>query len=104
MKRGEVWWANLPDPAGRRPVVLLTRSGAYSYLSKVTTAALTTTIRPAPTHVLVGEEDGLSRTCVINLDDIHGVSKGRLTERICELSSGRMREVDEALRFALGLD
>lgn len=104
MKRGEVWWANLPEPAGRRPVVLLTRNGAYAYLSKVTAAALTTTIRPARTHVLVGEKEGLARTSAINLDDIHGVQKARLTERICELSPGRMREVDEALMFALGLD
>lgn len=104
MKRGEVWWADLPEPAGRRPVVLLTRNGAYAYLSKITLAALTTTIRATPSHVLVGEEDGLARPSAINLDDIHGVRKGRLTERICELSPSRMAEVDEALRYALGLD
>jgi mRNA interferase MazF len=29
MKRGEVWWATLPEPVGRRPVVLLSRNAAY---------------------------------------------------------------------------
>lgn len=29
MKRGEVWWAQLPSPVGRRPVVLLSRDTAY---------------------------------------------------------------------------
>jgi mRNA-degrading endonuclease toxin of MazEF toxin-antitoxin module len=26
MRRGEVWWADLPAPAGKRPVVLLSRN------------------------------------------------------------------------------
>ena len=30
MRRGEVWWADLPAPAGRRPVVLLSRNEAYA--------------------------------------------------------------------------
>ena len=30
MMRGEVWWANLPPPIGRRPVLLLSRNRAYS--------------------------------------------------------------------------
>jgi Arc/MetJ-type ribon-helix-helix transcriptional regulator len=34
VKQFEIWWANLPAPAGRRPV-LLTRNDAYQYLSKV---------------------------------------------------------------------
>ncbi|MCH8087678.1 MAG: type II toxin-antitoxin system PemK/MazF family toxin, partial [Chloroflexi bacterium] len=30
MRRGEVWWADLPPPSGRRPVVLLSRDAAYT--------------------------------------------------------------------------
>ncbi len=29
MKRGEVWWAELPKPSGRGPVILLSRNEAY---------------------------------------------------------------------------
>ena len=29
MKRGEIWWADLPPPVGRRPVLLLSRDRAY---------------------------------------------------------------------------
>ena len=38
MKRGEVWWANLPKPVGRRPVVLLSRNAAYAVRASVTVA------------------------------------------------------------------
>jgi hypothetical protein len=34
VKQFEVWWADLPEPAGRRPVLLLSRNDAYGYLSK----------------------------------------------------------------------
>ena len=45
MKRGEVWWANLPQPLGRRPVVLLSRDEAYSIRNAVTVAEVTRRIR-----------------------------------------------------------
>jgi mRNA interferase MazF len=38
MRRGEVWWANLPKPVGRRPVVLLSRNAAYPVGASVTVA------------------------------------------------------------------
>lgn len=40
MKQYEIHWADLPSPIGRRPVVLLTRTAAYGYLSKVVVAEL----------------------------------------------------------------
>jgi len=42
MRRGDVWWAELPAPSGRRPVVLLTRNEAYAFRELVTVAPLTT--------------------------------------------------------------
>jgi mRNA-degrading endonuclease toxin of MazEF toxin-antitoxin module len=41
MKRGEVWWADLPAPVGRRPVLLLSRDRAYAVRNAVTVAFLT---------------------------------------------------------------
>ena len=54
MQRGEVWWANLPAPAGRRPVLLLSRDSAYLVRSGVLVAPLTGTIRDTPVEVPVG--------------------------------------------------
>ena len=38
MQKGEIWWANLPIPIGKRPVLLLSRDEAYSVRNAVTIA------------------------------------------------------------------
>ena len=58
MKRGEVWWADLPAP-GRRPVVLLSR-GACAVRELVTVAPVTA--RPSiPVEVTLGVPTSLPR-------------------------------------------
>ena len=103
MRRGEVWWAMLPQPAGRRPVLLLSRNEAYTVRDLVTVAPLTTRIRGIPTEVRLGAEDGLPRECVVNLDTITTIPKASLAERIAILSTEKLVTVEQALRFALGL-
>ena len=104
MRRGEVWWADLPAPAGRRPVVLLSRDAAYDSRTSVTVAPVTRTIRNIPAEVLLGPEDGLPTKCVVNLDDIVTTRKSRLTERITALSQVKLTAVAKAVIFALDLN
>ena len=104
MRRGEVWWVNLPSPAGRRPAVLLSRDAAYSVRRFVTLAPVTRRIRHIPVEVPLGPEDGLPQQCVANLDTINTISKARLHERISSLSPEKLRAVDTAIHFALGLE
>lgn len=59
MRQFEIWLADLPAPAGRRPVLLLSRNDAYQYLSKFIVAEITTTIRAIPVEVRVGRREGL---------------------------------------------
>ena len=103
MKRGEVWWAELPSPAGRRPVVLLSRDEAYQVRSLVTVAPVTTRVRGIPVEVALGPEDGLPRPCAANLDTIVTVSKSYLKERIAPLSDEKLKAAEDAIRFALAL-
>ena len=103
MKRGEVWWADLPPPDRRRPVVLLSRDSAYEVRSLITIAPVTTRIRRIPAEVLLGPEDGLSRQCVVNLDNINTIAKDMLRRVITELGQEKLDAVDEAIHFALGL-
>lgn len=103
MRRGEVWWAEQPKPIGRRPVVLLSRDEAYTVRNAVTVAQVTTTVRNLPVEVFLDKKDGLSKKCVANLDTVTTIRKGILTERICSLKSDKVREIDEALKFALEL-
>ena len=104
MKRGEVWWAELPSPIGRRPVVLISRDEAYTVRNAVTVAELTTTIRNIPVEVQLGPEDGVPKRCVANLDTIITIRKELLKERIVLLSSEKMQEINSAIRFALDAD
>ena len=104
MRRGEVWWAELPPPAGPRPVLLLSRDEAYRVRRLVTVAPLTTRIRRIPVEVPLGPADGLPKTCVANLDSLVTIPKARLDRRIASLGQSKLRAVEEALRFALGMD
>jgi mRNA interferase MazF len=103
MRRGEVWWAELPKPAGRRPVVLLSRNEAYQVRELVTVAPLTTHARRIPSEVGLDKRDGMPRTCVANLDTITTIPKAALSVRIATLGPAKLVAVDRAIRFALGL-
>lgn len=103
MRRGEIWWAELPPPVGKRPVVLLSRNEAYAVRELITVAPVTTRIRQIPTEVPLGDKEGLPKPCVANLDTITTIPKATLTERISTLPQAKMSAIERALRFALGL-
>jgi mRNA interferase MazF len=110
--RGEVWWADLPEPAGsapgyRRPVVVV-QSNAFnrSRLATVTVVALTGNIRlvDAPGNVLVpARASGLPRDSVANVSQVLTVDRGRLTQKLGRLPPRVVAQVDDGLRLALDL-
>jgi mRNA interferase MazF len=102
VRQYEIWWADLPQPAGRRPVLLLTRDDAYSYLSKFIIAEITTVIRSIPTEVLLGKNEGLPKACVANFDNLRSLSRSALIERIAPLPRNRVAEVKRAVGYAFG--
>ena len=104
MKRGEVWWAELEPPTGRRPVVLLSRDEAYSVRSLVIVAPVTTRMRHIPSEVPLGVDDGVPQDCVANLDTIATIPKDCLRSRLATLSPRKLKEIDAAIHFALGLE
>jgi mRNA interferase MazF len=103
VRRGEIWWARLPRPIGRRPVVLLSRDSAYAVRLSVTIAPITRTIRDIPVEVSLDRDDGMPTRCVINLDDITTIPKDLLERRVTTLTDERLAEVEAAIRFALEL-
>ena len=108
--RGEVRLYRFPRPDKQRPVVVLTRDSAIGYLSAVTVAPITSTIRGVPSEVLLTERDGMKDTCAINLHNIVTVSKAHLGRRVAILSSERLREIcgrwasPSAVRKQISLD
>ena len=104
MRRGEIWWAKLDPPAGRRPVVLISRNEAYAARSLVIVAPVTTRIRDIASEVPLDTEDGMPQRCVANLDTMTTVPKDCLHQRIAILSSQKMIELEKAIHFALGME
>ena len=103
MRRGEVWWADLPSPVGRRPVVLLSRDEAYAVRNAVTVSEVTAKIRSIPVEVPLGPEDGLPKKCAVNLDTIVTIRKDLLSERITILQNEKIVQINAALKFALAI-
>jgi mRNA interferase MazF len=104
VKQFEIWWANLPKPAGRRPVLLISRNGAYEYLNKFIVAEITTTVRSIPVEVRLGRHEGLRSVCVANLDNLRTVVRQWLDTRAGALAPSRHPEVKRALGYALAWD
>jgi mRNA interferase MazF len=112
MKRGEVWWASLPPPAGsgpgfRRPVLVVQADPFNDSRIPTTIVAVITSnlaLAEAPGNVRVGKaETGLSRSSVVNVSQVLTVDKGLLTARVRPLSAAVMAQIDNGLRLVLGL-
>jgi mRNA interferase MazF len=91
-------------PDKKRPIVVLTRDSAIGYLTAVTVAPITSTIRGVPSEVVLNEEDGMKAPCAVNLHNAITVSQQRLGKRVAQLSAARMNEICAAVRFSLGCD
>lgn len=104
IERGDVRLFQFAPPDKRRPVVVLTRGSAISFLSTVTVAPITSTIRGVPSEVALTEEDGMKVPCAVNLHNAVTVSQERLGKRVAQLRPSRMGEICAALRFSLGCD
>jgi mRNA interferase MazF len=104
MRRGDVWWADLPKPIGRRPVVLVSRNDAYQIRARVIVVPVTARVRGIRAEVSLGRAEGLPRACVANADTVTTIAKDTLVKRAGSLAPARLAQLDEALRFALQLD
>lgn len=102
--RGDIYWAELGAPAGRRPVCVLTRNAAIEVLASVTCAPITRTIRGIHSEVRVGPDEGLPQPSVINCDNVVTVPKAVLAERqLGRLDVEKRAALDRALRYALDI-
>jgi mRNA interferase MazF len=101
--RGEVWWCELPEAAGGRPVVVLSRDAAIPRLRRALVAPCTTTIRGLASEVVLEPtEDPIPRRSAVNLDSVESASVAVLVDRLGRLSDIRMRQICAALGIAVG--
>jgi mRNA interferase MazF len=112
IRRGELWWASLPEPAGsgpgfRRPLVIVSaNSFNESRIQTVIAAVITSNLRlgDAPGNVrLPARGLGLSKSSVVNVSQIITVDKSFLTQRIGRLTPRLQTAVDEGIRLVLSV-
>jgi mRNA interferase MazF len=102
MKRGEIRWYSFSYPDKKRPVLILTRNSIIDYLGEITVAPVTSIIRDIPTEVILGDTDGMPKSCAVNCDHLQTVSKTKIGSLISTLSDEKLRNVGKAVQFALG--
>lgn len=112
MKRGEIWWASLPDPAGSRPgyrrPVLVIQSNAFndSRIGTVIVAVITSNLAlaAAPGNLRLARRDtGLVKASVVNVSQVLTLDRQRFTERVKALPQNVMNGVNEGLRLVLAV-
>lgn len=112
VRRGEIWWAELPgpevsEPGYRRPVLVIQSDDFNrSRIRTVVAAALTTNLRlsEAPGNVFVTAEDtGLPRDSVVNASQIITLDKSFLAERVGRVGDRIMLQVEDGIRLVLAL-
>jgi len=102
LSRGEIWLFSFSRPDKRRPVLVLTRQEVIPLLSTVMVAPITSTIRGAPSEVVVGFDEGLKHESAVNLDHVQTVPKDQLRQFVGTLGRHKMGQVCRALAIAAG--
>ena len=110
--RGDIWWADLPDPVasdpgGTRPV-LVVQANAFnrSRIATILVVVITTNERLAglPGNVAIPPSGtGLKKPFVVNVSQVLTADRTFLRERIGRVSSETMARVESGLRLILGL-
>jgi len=112
IRRGEIWWASLPNPRGSEPgfdrPVLVVQSDDFnrSRINTVTAVAITSDIRlsDAPGNVLLTRKaSGLPKTSVANVSQVLTLNKADLQKKVKKLASREFAKVDAGLKLVLAL-
>ncbi len=110
VKRGEVYYADLSpvvgsEQGGVRPILIVQNNVGNKFSPTIIAAAITSQINKAkiPTHIEIkASEVGLPKDSVVLLEQLRTLDKRRLKDRIGELTSEKMKKVDNALLISLG--
>lgn len=112
IKRGEIWWADLPEPEGsmpgfRHPIVVI-QSDEFnrSNLTTVIGIVITSNMRLAamPGNVELGaRQSGLPRDSVVSMTQIVTANKSDLMELVGSLPEAKIEQIEAGLRLVLSL-
>ena len=112
IKRGEIWWAELPaptasEPGYKRPLVIIqTNESNRSTINTVIAAVITSNLHlsAAPGNVLLlPKKSKLPKKSVVNVSQLITVDKSFLIERVHSLPNSIMNKIDDGIRLVLKL-
>ena len=107
IKRGEIWWATLPEPVRSEPgykrplVIVQSNDFNNSNINTVIAAVITTNLRlgAAPGNIsLPVKKSKLPKKSVINVSQLITINKSFLVERVSALSNEVMEQIDNGIR------
>ena len=108
MRRGDLFRVRRPGagaPKASRVFVVLSRQALVeSRFSTVVCAPVYTRRDGLATQVEIGPDEGLKHESSVHCDALVSLPKVVLTDFVASLRPARLRELDQALRVALGLD
>jgi mRNA interferase MazF len=112
VKRGEIWWVDLPDPVAsepgyRRPMIVIqVDEFNRSTIKTVIVLVLTTNLRlaEAPGNILLlAQQTGLPKDSVANVSQVLTIDKSFLAEKAGKVRKGDLQKIEEGLRLSMGL-
>ncbi len=101
---GEIWLADLGLAAKTRPVLLVSRYDPDPPRAMITYIPLTTQYRQSPYEVVLPKLRFLNRDSYANVQGLGSMPKVRLERRLGKLSDNVMRQIKNAILFALDLE
>ena len=101
---GEVWLADLGLTAKTRPVIIVSRQDPDPPRALVLYVPLTTQNRSTRYEVVLPKLPFLDRDSVANVQGLGSIPTVRLERRLGRLSAGTMKELRNAILFALDLN
>lgn len=112
VERGEIWWANLPEPTGSGPgfprPVLVIQSDKFnrSQINTVVVAIISTNLKLANSEgnvLLTTRQSSLPKDSVVNISQLFTLDESVLIDFVGALSANKLEQIDKGLRLVLSL-
>lgn len=87
-----------------RPVLILTREQVRPYLTSITVAPITSTVRGLSTEVPVGRANGVDHDSVVSCDNITTIPKSAIGKLLGYLQPAQEAALRHAITSAYDLD
>ena len=112
IKRGDIWWASLPEPVGSSPgyprPVLVIQSNTFnrSQINTVVIAVITINTKLAGSLgnvLLTTHQSGLPKDSVVNVSQLFTLDESILRDYVSAIPEKKMEQIDNGLRLVLSL-